>query len=363
MRPSLPERSPLAGAEVWTGAALAARDDWIHLLDEVEVAELEHAVARLRGPATELYAVTAADFPLPRLAPRLAAIADSLEHGCGIATLRGIPATRFSPDELRLVLWGIGAHLGTAVSQNRPGDFFAEVRDHGEQLGLAHSRGYRSNAALRFHTDRCDVVALLCVRQCRDGGENRIVSTPCIHNVMLERRPDLLEELFGNWFHSRQSEEAPGERRFYESPVFAVHRGRFTCQYSRSYVESAQAFPEVPRLRASQEQALDLLAELADELSMQVRMREGDIQFLANHVTLHSRTAIVDYDDPGRKRLVHRLWLSVPDSRELPPGFAELWGATAAGAIRGGVTPLSGLRDVEAWRVTRGLSPSRTPPA
>ena len=353
MAEGLPRRTTLSGPDVWTGAALAARDDWIHVLGADEVAELEHTVAALRPRGLDLRAVTAADFPLPGLAARLAEIAGSLEYGCGLASLRGIPVDRFSPEELRLVLWGIGTHLGTAVSQNKPGDFFAEVRDYGEQLGLAHSRGYRSNASLRFHTDRCDVVALLCVRQCRAGGENRITSTPCIHNVMLERRPDLLDELFGNWFHSRQSEEAPGERRFYESPVFALHRGRFTCQYSRAYVESAQAFTEVPRLRASQEEALDLLAGLADELAMQTRMREGDIQLINNHVCLHSRTAITDFDEPDRKRLLYRLWLSVPDSRELPASFAELWGPTAAGAIRGGVTPSSGLRDVQAWRAMR----------
>jgi hypothetical protein len=344
---------PLSGPDVWTGTQLGARDDWIHVPGADEVDELAAAVAAVRAAGTTLYKVTAAGFPLPRLGHRLAAIAGSLERGCGVAALRGIPAGRFSLEDLRIALWGIGAHLGTAVSQNSSGEFLAEVRDYGEQLGLAHSRGYRSNAALRFHTDRCDVAALLCARQCREGGENRIVSTPAIHNAMLERCPELLQELYGTYCHSRQGEEVAGQRRYYESPVFAVHRGRFTSQYSRAYVESAQKFPEVPRLRPRQDEALDVLARLADELAAQVRMRDGDIVLLNNHVTYHSRTAIVDWDDPQRKRLLFRLWLSVPGSRELPPSFAELWGATAAGALRGGVTPPSGLRDVEAWRRAR----------
>ena len=348
-------RRRLSGLDVWTGRALAARDDWIHELDAGEVGELEQAVAAARSAGTQLYRITASDFPLPRLVRRLARIADALEHGCGVATLRGLPVERLDSQALRIALWGLGTHLGTAVSQNSAGDFLAEVRDHGEPLGLPHSRGYRTNAPLRFHTDRCDVVALLCVRQCRAGGENRIVSTPAIHNAMLERCPDLLDELHGSWFHSRQGEEVAGERRFYESPVFALHRGRFTSQYSRSYVESAQRFEEVPRLRARQDEALDMLASLAEELAVEVRMREGDLQLLNNHVTYHSRTAIVDFDDPKRKRLLYRLWLSTPQSRELPPSFEELWGAVAAGAVRGGVTPPSGLRDVEAWRRARAV--------
>ena len=44
-----------------------------------------------------------------------------------------------------------------------------------------------------------------------------------------------------------------------------------------------------------------------------------------------TRTALVDHKDPALKRLVYRLWLSMPNSRALPEDFAELWGPTEAG--------------------------------
>jgi hypothetical protein len=273
-----------------------------------------------------------------------------------VANIRGIPTDKFSMEDLRWVLWGVGAHLGTAVSQNKMGEFFAEVRDYGEQLGRPDSRGYRTASSLRFHTDRCDVVALLCARQCMQGGDSKIVSTPAIHNAMLGRRPDLLRELYGNFHHSRQNEESPGELPYYVNPVFGIHKGRFSSQYSRSYIESAQKFQKTPPLRKEQDEALDMLAVLADELCLQTRMEPGDIQLLNNHVTYHSRTAIVDFDEPEKKRLVYRLWLSTPDSRELPPTYDELWGSSASGALRGGVTPVNGLRTVAQWRAT---APSR----
>jgi hypothetical protein len=347
---SVAHLEPISGPEVWDGPALAARRDWIHTLDAAELDELTAAVAAVRERAQGLYAVTAERFALPRLGTRLDAIGEALERGCGVALLRGLATPGLPLEDLRIALWGLGSHLGTAVSQNSAGELLAEVRDHGEPLGLPHSRGYRTNVALRFHTDRCDVAALLCARQCREGGENRVVSTPAVHNAMLARRPDLLEALYGSYCHSRQGEEVPGERRFYESPVFAVHRGRFTSQYSRSYVESAQRFEEVPRLAPRQNEALDLLAELADELALDLRLADGDLLLLNNHVTYHARTAIVDWEEPGRKRLLYRLWLSVPGSRELPQCFAELWGATTAGALRGGVTPRCGPRDADARR-------------
>jgi hypothetical protein len=344
-------RSPLSGPDVWLGKDMEKRSDWIHVLEKDEIADLQRAIREVRKRHVEMYAVTAEEFPLPVLARRFGAISHALEHGCGVANIRGIPTGEFSPEDLRWVLWGVGTHLGTAVSQNKAGEFFAEVRDYGEQLGGPASRGYRTASSLRFHTDRCDVVGLLCARQCREGGESRIVSTPAIHNAMLERRPDLLEELFGPYHHSRQSEEVPGELPYYVNPVFGTHKGRFSSQYSRSYVESAQKFNGTPRLRKEQDEALDLLAALADELCLQTRMEPGDIQLLNNHVTYHSRTAIVDHEETDRKRLVYRLWLSTPENRELPASYEVLWGPTDAGAVRGGVTPANGVRNVAQWRL------------
>jgi hypothetical protein len=345
-------RAPLSGPDVWLGKDMEKRTDWIHVLAKDEIADLQQAIRVVRDSHAEMYAVTADDFPLPVLTRRFEAISRALENGCGVANIRGIPTDTFSMEDLRWVLWGIGAHLGTAVSQNKAGEFFAEVKDYGEQLGGPASRGYRSASSLRFHTDRCDVVALLCARQCRKGGESRIVSTPAIHNAMLERRPDLLEELFGPYHHSRQSEEVPGELPYYVNPVFGVHKGRFSSQYSRSYVESAQKFNRTPRLRKEQDEALDLLAALSEELCLQTRMEPGDIQLLNNHVTYHSRTAIEDFEETEKKRLVYRLWLSTPQSRELPSSYEVLWGPTEAGALRGGVTPANGLRNVGQWRAT-----------
>lgn len=190
-------RVPQSGPDVWLGTAMVARDDWIHMLSAEEIEDLRRAIRTARETHADMLAVTAEQFPLPVLTRRLKAISHALEHGCGMATIRGIPAGAISMDDLRWALWGIGAHLGTAVSQNKSGEYFAEVRDYGEVLGRPDSRGYRTASSLRFHTDRCDVVALLCARQCKQGGDSLIVSTPAIHNAMLERRPDLLAELFG----------------------------------------------------------------------------------------------------------------------------------------------------------------------
>jgi hypothetical protein len=54
-------------------------------------------------------------------------------------------------------------------------------------------------------------------------------------------------------------------------------------------------------------------------------------------VTYHARTAFEDDERSGRDRLLYRLWLSMPNSRALPPGFEVLWGSIEPGALRGGI--------------------------
>jgi hypothetical protein len=263
--------------------------------------------------------------------------------------LRGIPVDRYTEGELKSLYWGLGAHLGAARYQNAQGELIGEVRDenrlYGEvkemsidaNLGRSSRSKARSSGPLRFHTDRCDVVSLLCVRKARAGGLSRIVSAASVSNTILARRPDLHAALYQDYWRSRQGEEAGGEHKVFAMPVFAVHEGKLTTQYSRTFVEAAQKLPGVPRLSRAQEEALDLHAAVCEELAFTMELQPGDLQLLNNHVVYHSRTAYEDDDGPGRDRLLLRLWLAPPNSRALPPGFEVLWGTTAAGVPRGGI--------------------------
>ena len=73
---------------------------------------------------------------------------------------------------------------------------------------------------------------------------------------------------------------------------------------------------------------------------MSFRFQSGDMQFLNNHVIYHARTAYED-DVGSRGRLLHRLWLSMPNSRALPEDHAVLWRNVEAGALRGGIAVAS----------------------
>jgi hypothetical protein len=342
-------REPLKGRAGWNGKDLDGSGDWIRTLDDTQRREIDHGLTRIKRAGAPPLGCTRDDFPLSSTADLLGQISDELENGRGMVRLRGLPVERYSDDDIRRIFWGIGTHLGTAVYQNAKGEIMGEVRDETklptrtyaplEDGKITSSRARaRSTGPLRWHTDRCDVIALLCVRNAKAGGVSKLTSIVTIYNEILRRRPDLLELLCQDYWRARPADEdGPTSSRAFALPVFGVQDGRLTCQYSRTYVEQAQEFPEVPRITPAQNEALDLLAEVAEQVCLYSPFVPGDMQLLNNHVIFHGRTAYEDDSENHQERLLLRLWLSMPNSRLLPRGFEGFWGSTEPGALRGGV--------------------------
>ena len=350
-------RQALTGRAGWYGKELDEFGAWIRTLNDTHRAELDAALVRVKRAGFPLLGFERGEFPLAATAELLAEISEELENGLGAIRLRGLPVDRYADDDIRQIFWGLGQHLGTSVYQNARGEIMGEVRDEtklsetsyvptGAGKVVSSRARARSTGPLRWHTDRCDVIALLCARNAKAGGVSKLTSIVTIYNEILRRRPDLLELLCQDYWRSRPADEdgiAPA--RAFALPVFGVQDGKLTCQYSRTYVEQAQEFPEVPRMTAAQNEALDLLAEVAEENCLYAPFVPGDIQLLNNHVIFHGRTAYEDDSSSHQERLLLRLWLSMPNSRRLPRGFEKLWGSAEPGALRGGVTqPTTGAR-------------------
>ena len=346
-------RKSVLGACAWHGAEMANSRRWIRTLEAADIAEIEAALRSAQAQGVPWQETTAENFPLDRLRARLDEIADELEEGCGMVKLRGLPVERYEPLALRQIWFGLGSHVGRPVYQNFRGELMRDIKDEGADVGERYGQLKRdqesggvflssyartlSNGPLRFHTDRCDVVGLLCVRQADTGGRSLLCSSVAVHNEMLRRRPDLVDALFENVYRSRLGEEKGGEEKPYPLPIFGVREGKFTSHYSLTYIEAAQLRPEVPRLTAAQSEALALLTELAKELSFEMTLEPGDMQFLNNHVIYHARTPFTDDAAAGRNRLLYRIWLTMPNSRALPAGHEVLWRNIEAGVPRGGI--------------------------
>jgi Taurine catabolism dioxygenase TauD, TfdA family len=326
-------------AAAWYGPEMAARDEWLMPLASTDIREIEQAVEPLVARDAGIAAISAADFPLPSLGVKLKArVRDEVLSGRGFLLMRGLPVERWSLRASATAFFGLGAYLGSARSQNAKGHVLGHVRDLGLDAEDPNVRIYQTNARQTFHTDSCDIVALLCLKTARAGGLSALVSSTTIFNEMRRRRPDLLALLLEPIATDRRGEVAAGQRPYFEIPVFNWHEGHLSAIYQRQYIDSAQRFADAPRLTAAHREALDLFDALADDLALNMTMelKPGDVQFVHNHTILHDRTAFVDWPEPDRRRHLLRLWLAASDALPLPPVFAQRYGSVTIGD-RGGV--------------------------
>jgi hypothetical protein len=330
---------PVVGAAVWYGPEMTKCTDWVHVLSAADVAEITAAMRPLVDREVDIACIRKADFPLPTVAPKLATICKEVIDGRGFALLRGLPVERWSMRESATAYFGIGAHFGSARSQNAKGHVLGHVRDLGRNAEKdPTARVYQTKERQTYHTDSCDVVGLLCLKTARSGGASALVSSMTIYNEMLKRRPDLLPSLFEAMHTDRRGEVPEGQKPWHDIPVYNWYAGRLSALYARRYIESARRFPEVPPLTGEQTEALDQFDSLAENpaIHMQMTFRPGDMQWVHNHTMLHDRTAFDDWPEPERKRHLLRLWLAVPGARPLPSVYADRFGKIDIGD-RGGI--------------------------
>lgn len=334
-------KTPLQIPAAWRGTELFDRDDWLHTLQPSEIAELESAVENVKALDLPIEAVTRDRFHLPRLEAVLQHVQHSLENGGGATMIRGLPVDRLDEDDARRLFWGICQHVGTPVSQSAAGDRIFSVRDEGFGKDDARTRGPNTSKRLRFHTDRCDVIGFLCLKQARSGGENFVVSSVSLFNEMLAQAPELVEVLRQPFVYKRHNVDAGNDRAYCEQPIFSLFEGHFAANFLRVLIDRANADPTLPDLTLAQCDAMDTLEALAEDPAFHVRFHQepGDILFLNNWVTFHRRSEFTDHDDPTLRRHLLRIWLSVPNSRPLDPAFAGNYGATGPGELRGGMRP------------------------
>lgn len=330
----------ISDESVWIGPQLLQNDDWSLELSAPELDEIESAIEG--SEAVPLAQLSLENSKLPRLASRLAEVQHSLEHRSGATLIRGFPLERYDEEQAARAFFLIASHIGTPVSQSAKGERVFHVRDAGFKDDDPRARGPNTKKKLSFHTDRCDVIGFMCLKQAKSGGENFLVSSTAVYNEIANLRPDLLHELQQPFYYKRHTVDLGNESPYCRQPVFSFTEGRFACSFLRVLIERAYASGEVPTMTDLQKQALDFLEETCEREDLQYRFYQqpGDILFLNNWTTLHRRCEFVDHEDPAQKRHLLRIWLSVPNSRPIDPLFKDNFGATEAGAIRGGMRAL-----------------------
>ena len=322
----------------WRRRDLESDPSWIVELDHHDRDELQAALRQAHKAGTAPESLSAADFPLPRIEPKLRRVCEEIEHGRGIVLLRGFPVDGVSLDDISTMYLGLGSHMGTRLTQTAEGVIVGHVSDLGYAYGKTNVRGYYTRAKLLFHTDNADIVGLLCVRRAESGGLSSVTSTMSIWNEMVEHHPEELAQCLEGFHHDLKGENPPGVPpvTLHKVPVFAWHDDVLSSCFNTSYIEQGAARRGVD-LTPLERRTIDLINALAarEDMRLDFMCEPGDIQFINDHTTIHSRTEFVDRDDPALKRLMLRLWLKVPQGRPMADGMADR--GYGPGAARNGV--------------------------
>src|SRR5690349_9511807 len=319
---------------VWYGPKVMARAEWTERFSEEEIVEIQRSIQAVEQTGSTLEPAVR----LPTVRPRLEAMLDEVLNGRGFMLIKGLPVERWARREAAIAFLIIGSQLGALRRQNAQGHLLGHVKDLGKSSDDPNTRIYQTRERQTYHTDSCDVVALLCLHKAKSGGLSSLVSSTTIFNEMRRRRPDLLQILMQPIETDRRGEVPEGCKPYFSIPVFNWHAGLISTIYQRQYIESARRFPDVPPLTPMQTEALDLLDSLANdpELQLTMELQPGDIQLVHNHTILHDRTAFEDWPEPEHKRHLLRLWVAPAAARPLPEVYAERFGSVVPGD-RGGI--------------------------
>jgi hypothetical protein len=309
----------------WRARDVADPAAWTVELSAADHRELDHALATAKARSHELLSLGCDAFPLDRLAIRIAEIERELLDGRGFVLIRGLDVSRYGDEDLTLLYWGLGLHLGDPWPQNHHGHVMGDVTDQQRSPRDPHARGNEiGEIALEYHTDGSDLVGLLCLRAARSGGLSCIANAVAIHNELVTTQPELVAALYEELPFDYRGEQPPGGARYYLFPCFTEHADRLFVRFIPSYIRSSQRYREAPRLSIRAREAIAAVQKLArdPEFNVCMDLRPGDVQFINNYHVLHGRTAYVD--DPASKRHLKRLWLATRSLPSRPAHFAAV---------------------------------------
>jgi hypothetical protein len=155
----------LEGPAVWHGKDLSKNRSWLRTVSARESHRLRADLHKVRHK--EFRDITRSDFGPGEIFDE---IRNEILHGRGFVLLRGIDLEDLSIEDVARLYWGIGTHFGHALPQNAKGHVIGHVKDMGLRAEDPNVRLYQTTERQGFHTDSCDVVALLCLNKARHGG-------------------------------------------------------------------------------------------------------------------------------------------------------------------------------------------------
>lgn len=298
----------------WTSRELGGKQALMLRLDAAQLDAIDVLLQRTRHRQPQ--DVTREEFDHPAVNALMRQVREIIFRGRGLVIIGGVTPQRYSESDFERIYWGFGTHLGSAAVQSVMGDRLGYVQNKPDD---PVNRGYRSLSEMDMHSDSYEIVGLMCVRPAKSGGYSGMVSSLAVHNEILRTRPELLAPLYRG-FHYASDEARTSAKPVTDEtvPVFSCVDGLVSCTFDGGHLRNAAARLGKP-LPDDFAEAIGYFGEVAkrDDLAMSFLLEPGEMMLWHNFTNLHCRTGFEDF--PDRRRLLLRLWLTVPDGRPLHP--------------------------------------------
>lgn len=311
-----------APIQAWKGSQIDWKSHGLHTFTVGELAAIDTGLAHYkRLEAQDFRGMRTSDLPLDALRPVLERANRNIQHGAGFMMFRGLDVTRYSRDDLALIFYAIGLHLGEPMIQSHQGELLGHVIDLSD---IEKSpRGYHTGGHMGMHTDSCDIVGLMCLNRARSGGDSRIANARAIVEEIERTRPELAEVLRRGFRFRRMEQDAALGNGVVCSPqripVYVREGEQFSCYYLGGYIQRAVNAGDAV-LSPIEQEALGMFNSLAEspEFYLDMQFTDGDMQFLNNRLQLHGRTHYEDGKDMKDRRHLIRMWLQMPSWPAMP---------------------------------------------
>src|SRR2546423_8767318 len=135
--------TPIRHPSAWTVVDFRSPADYWVDLDAAQLRDIAAAVRRIKAAGIGLDGLQREHFEVPSLRAVVEEIRRQVEDGRGFVLLRRLPIEDYSKDDLGMIFWGIGTHLGRGLSQSVMGG------------RLRHGKGFRPEGpGGRAHRDQ-----------------------------------------------------------------------------------------------------------------------------------------------------------------------------------------------------------------
>jgi len=323
----------LRGELVWGPESFRSEDQFILTLNEEEISEIQDALENFNDLGLYGSEISPANFHLPTLGPKLLRVAKDVHYGKGFAVIRGLRPDDFSAEDNALLFLGVSSYIGAKRGrQDEEGNMMVHIQNAKLSKAAQTDRPTRySSRASTFHTDTfCDILALHTRTCAAQGGRNILSSSWTVYNKLMLANPEL-RKLFAQpiWGFDSRGDFIKSSTR----PLLFHHDHRVLVNFAREPLLGLAGVerPEsLPQLTTAQQEALDIVEELARQNQIMVDAEPGDMLFINNHAILHSREAFADAPGEAPPRHLVRMWLKNPDMawtlpRELQEGNSRIY--------------------------------------